>query len=308
MAIKSVEKIWMNGKFVNWADANIHVLSHVVHYGSSWFEGIRCYNTKKGAAIFRLDKHLERLYDSVKIYHAQIPYKSEEMEAAIVETIRINRLASCYIRPIVYRGYGDVGVNPLNNPVDVAIAVWEWGTYLGADALTQGIDACVSSWTRPAPNTFPTIAKAGGTYLNSQLIKVEAIKAGYSEGIALDVYGFVSEGSGENIFMVKNGDVYTPPFTSSILPGVTRNSVMTILKERGYRVIEAPVSREMLTIADELFFTGTAAEVTPIRSVDRFPIGDGKPGPITRVAQEHFFDVVHNGNDKHGWLHFIIND
>jgi len=308
MSVKPVKKIWMNGKMVDWADANIHVLSHVVHYGSSWFEGIRCYNTAKGPAIFRLDKHLERLFDSVKIYHAEIPYQRPELEAAILETIRVNELKSCYIRPIVYRGYGDVGVNPLNNPVDIAIAVWEWGTYLGADALEKGIDVCVSSWTRPAPNTLPTISKAGGNYLNSQLVKIEAIKAGFSEGIALDVFGFVSEGSGENIFMVKNGDVYTPHFASSILPGVTRSSVMTILREKGYRLIEGPVSRELLTIADELFFTGTAAEITPIRSVDRFPISDGKPGPITRDVQKGFFDVVKNGNDSHGWLKFVFND
>jgi branched-chain amino acid aminotransferase len=308
MAVKPVEKIWMNGKLIDWADARIHILSHVVHYGSSWFEGIRCYNTAKGPAIFRLDKHLERLYDSAKIYHAAIPYKREELEEAITATIVANKMTSCYIRPIVYRGYGDVGVNPLNNPVDVAIAVWEWGTYLGADALSKGIDVCVSSWTRPAPNTLPTIAKAGGNYLNAQLIKIEAIKAGFTEGIALDVFGHVSEGSGENIFMVKNGDVYTPPFTSSVLPGITRSSVMTFLREAGYRLIEAPVSRELLTIADELFFTGTAAEVTPIRSVDRYPIGDGVPGPITKFVQKQFFDVVKNGNDKHGWLKFVAND
>lgn len=308
MAITPVAKIWINGKLIDWADAKIHVLSHVVHYGSSWFEGIRCYETKKGSAIFRLDKHLERLYDSTKIYHAQIPYTRAELESAILETIQVNKMKSCYIRPIVYRGYGDVGVNPLNNPVDVAIAVWEWGTYLGSEALTSGIDVCVSSWTRPAPNTLPTIAKAGGNYLNAQLIKMEAVKAGFTEGIALDVFGYVSEGSGENIFMVKNGDVYTPPFTSSILPGVTRSSIMTLLKEAGYRLVEAPVSREMLTIADELFFTGTAAEITPIRSVNRAPIGEGKPGPITKEAQSLFFDIVRNGNDKHKWLKFVLND
>lgn len=308
MAIKPVQKIWMNGTMIDWADAKIHVLSHVVHYGSSWFEGIRCYQTAKGPAIFRLEKHLERLYDSTKIYHADIPYTKQELESAVLDTIRVNNMKSCYIRPIVYRGYGDVGVNPLNNPVDVAIAVWDWGTYLGAEALTSGIDCCVSTWTRPAPNTLPTIAKAGGNYLNAQLIKVEAIKSGFTEGIALDVFGHVSEGSGENIFMVKNGDVYTPPFTSSILPGVTRSTVMTLLKEQGYRLIEAPVSREMLTIADELFFTGTAAEITPIRSVGRFPIGAGKPGPITSEVQKLFFDVVHNGNDTHGWLKFVFND
>jgi branched-chain amino acid aminotransferase len=308
MAIKPVSKIWMNGTMVNWADATIHVLSHVVHYGSSWFEGIRCYETQKGSAIFRLDKHLERLYDSTKIYHAEIPYTKAQLEEAVLETIRVNGMRSCYIRPIVYRGYGDVGVNPLNNPVDVAIAVWEWGTYLGQEALANGIDACVSSWTRPAPNTLPTIAKAGGNYLNAQLIKIEAIKAGYTEGIALDVNGLVSEGSGENIFMVKNKEVYTPPFTSSILPGVTRGSIITLLRETGYRVQEIPVSREMLTIADELFFTGTAAEITPIRSVNRQPIGTGKPGPITKDMQSKFFDIVKNGNDTHDWLRFVSKD
>lgn len=308
MAIPKVDKIWMNGKFVNWDDANIHILAHVIHYGSSWFEGIRCYETKKGSAIFRLDKHLERLYDSAKIYHAQIPYSKKELEEAILETIRVNKMKSCYIRPIVYRGYGDIGVNPLNNPVDVAIAVWEWGKYLGNEALTQGIDVCVSSWTRPAPNTLPTIAKAGGNYLNAQLIKIEAVKAGFTEGIALDVHGYVSEGSGENIFMVKNNDVYTPPFVSAILPGITRSSVMTLLREAGYRVHEVMVSREMLSIADELFFTGTAAEITPIRSVDRLPIGNGVPGPITKEVQKRFFDIVQNGNDAKGWLKFVYND
>jgi branched-chain amino acid aminotransferase len=305
MPVKPVKKIWMNGKLVDWKDANIHILSHVIHYGSSWFEGIRCYETKKGSAIFRLDKHLERLYDSTKIYRADIPYTKKELEEAIVKTIKANGMKSCYIRPLVYRGYGDVGVNPLNNPVDVAIAVWEWGTYLGAEALDDGIDVCVSTWTRPAPNTLPTIAKAGGNYLNSQLIKMEAIKGGFSEGIALDVFGYVSEGSGENIFMVKNGDCYTPPFTSSILPGVTRSTAITLLRDEGVRVVEAPVSRELLTIADELFFTGTAAEVTPIRSVDRSPVSNGKPGPVTKKLQEKFFDVVRNGRDKYGWLMFL---
>ena len=305
MPLTPVEKIWMNGKLVNWNDAKIHVLSHVVHYGSSWFEGIRCYETARGPAIFRLDKHIERLYDSCKIYHAEIHYGKRELEEAVLETIRVNKMKSCYIRPIVYRGYAELGVNPLNNPVDVAIAVWDWGKYLGEDAINKGIDACVSTWARPAPNTLPTIAKAGGNYLNGQLIKIEAVKAGYSEGIALDVLGNVSEGSGENIFIIKNQDIYTPQVTCSILPGITRSSVMTLLKEAGYSIIEAPVSREMLTIADELFFSGTAAEITPIRSVDRFPIGDGKPGPITKEAQQRFFDIVKNANDPRGWLRFV---
>jgi branched-chain amino acid aminotransferase len=305
MPVKPVEKIWMNGKLVNWADAKIHVLSHVIHYGSSWFEGIRCYDTKKGQAIFRLDKHLDRLYDSCKMYYSEIPYTMQQLEKAVVDTIKANGMKACYIRPIVYRGYGDVGVNPLTNPIDVAIAVWEWGAYLGGEALTNGIDVCVSSWNRPAPNTLPTLAKTGANYANAQLIKVEALKMGFSEGIALDVRGNVSEGSGENLFAVKDGIVYTPTFTSSILCGVTRSSVMTILRENGFTVQEVPVPRELLTIADELFFTGTAAEITPIRSVSKITVGDGKPGPVTRKVQELFFDVVRNGNDTHGWLKFI---
>ncbi len=308
MPIKPVAKIWMNGKLVDWKDANIHVLSHVVHYGSSWFEGIRCYETKKGSAIFRLDNHVNRLFDSTKIYQTDIPYSKKQITDAIIQTIHANKMKSCYIRPLVYRGYGDVGVNPLNNPVDVAIATWEWATYLGADALSKGIDVCVSSWMRPAPNTFPTLAKAGANYLNAQLIKVEALKAGYSEGIALDVFGQVSEGSGENVFVVKDGTAYTPPVTSSILPGITRLSVLTLLKELKVHVVEAPVSREMLTIADELFFTGTAAEITPIRSVNRVLVGDGKRGPVTEKIQKSFFDVVSNGNDPHSWLTFISGD
>lgn len=306
MAIKPVEKIWMNGKFVNWADATIHVLSHVVHYGSSWFEGIRCYNTAKGPAIFRLDKHLERLYDSAKIYRAEIPFSRAELEEAIVQLIAMNKMKECYIRPIVYRGYGDVGVYPLKNPVEVSVAVWEWGKYLGAEAIENGIDVCVSSWTRPAPNTLPTIAKSGGNYLNSQLIKIEAIQGGYAEGVALDTSGYVSEGSGENIFMVKNGEIYTPPFTSSILPGITRSTVMALLREAGHSINEVAVSRELLTVADEMFFTGTAAEVTPIRSVDKIKIGEGKRGPITAKIQQAFFDCV-NGKtaDKHGWLTYV---
>jgi branched-chain amino acid aminotransferase len=305
MPVKPVKKIWMNGKLVDWDQATVHVLSHVIHYGSSWFEGIRCYDTKKGQAIFRLDKHLERLYDSVKMYYSEIPYTIKELEKASIDTIKANNLKSCYIRPIVYRGYGDVGVNPLNNPIDVAIAVWEWGSYLGGEALEKGIDVMVSSWARPAPNTLPTMAKAGANYLNAQLIKVEALKMGYSEGIALDVHGYVSEGSGENIFAVKNDIVYTPPITSSILCGVTRGSVMTLLKDAGYTVQEVTIPREMLAIADELFFTGTAAEITPIRSVSKIPVGSGKPGPVTRELQKLFFDIVKNGNNKRGWLQFV---
>jgi branched-chain amino acid aminotransferase len=308
MPVKKVEKIWMNGKLVAWDDARIHVLSHVVHYGSSWFEGIRCYETAKGPAIFRLDNHLHRLFDSVRIYKTEIPFTVQEIENGVLDTVRANKMRSCYIRPIVYRGYGDVGVNPLGCPVDVSIAVWEWGSYLGADALTDGIDACVSTWNRPAPNTLPAMAKAGGNYVLSQLMKVEAVQAGFKEAIALDVDGHLSEGSGENIFAVKDGMIYTPPLSASLLLGVTRSSVIQMAAEAGYTVHETVLPREMLYIADELFFTGTAVEVTPIRSVDRVTVGDGKPGPVTKMLQEKFFDVVRNGNDPHRWLKYVYND
>jgi branched-chain amino acid aminotransferase len=308
MPVKKEEKIWMNGTLVNWDDARIHVLSHVVHYGSSWFEGIRCYETAKGPAIFRLDSHLRRLYDSVRIYRTEIPYTREQIEKAVLDTVRANKMRSCYIRPIVYRGYGDVGVNPLSCPVDVSIAVWEWGSYLGPDALTDGIDACISTWNRPAPNTLPAMAKAGGNYILSQLMKVEAVQSGYKEAIALDVDGHVSEGSGENVFAVKDGVVYTPPLASSLLPGVTRASVIQMAAGAGYTVQETIVPRELLYVADELFFTGTAVEVTPIRSVDRVKIADGRPGPVTMKMQKAFFDIVKNGNDPHGWLKYVYND
>ena len=308
MPVKKVEKIWMNGKLVNWDDAKIHILSHVVHYGSSWFEGIRCYETTKGIAIFRLDRHIRRLFDSVKIYRTEIPYTEAQIEEAILTTIRANKMKACYIRPIVYRGYGDVGVNPLGCPVDVTIAVWEWGSYLGPEALTQGIDVCISTWNRPAPNTLPQMAKAGGNYILSQLMKVEALKGGFAEAIALDVNGSLSEGSGENIFAVKDGVVYTPPLSSSLLPGITRMSIMHLAKEHGLEVKELNIPREMVYIADELFFTGTAAEVTPIRSVDKIKVGDGKPGPVTLKMQKAFFDVVRNANDPQKWLKFVYND
>lgn len=308
MPVKKVDKIWMNGKLVNWDDAKIHVLSHVIHYGSSWFEGIRCYETAKGAAIFRLDKHIRRLFDSVKIYRTEMPYTEAQIEEAILATIRANKMRACYIRPVVYRGYGDVGVNPLGCPVDVTIAVWEWGSYLGSEALTNGIDVCVSTWSRPAPNTFPQMAKSGGNYTLGQLMKIEAVKAGYSEAIALDVNGYLSEGTGENLFAVKDDIVYTPPLSSSLLPGVTRASVMQIAKETGHEVKEINIPREMVYVADELFFTGTAAEITPIRTVDKMKVGDGKPGPVTMKLQKLFFDIVKNANDKHNWLKFVYND
>lgn len=308
MPVKKVEKIWMNGTLVNWDDARIHVLSHVVHYGTSWFEGIRCYETARGAAIFRLDRHLRRLFDSVKIYRTEIPYTYQQVEQACLETIRANKMRACYIRPVVYRGYGDVGVNPLNCPVDLTIAVWDWGTYLGPDALSKGIDVCVSTWNRPAPNTFPGMAKAGGNYLLSQLMKVEAIKEGYVEAIALDVNGYLAEGTGENLFAVRDGVIYTPSLSSSLLPGVTRQSVIQIARDAGYDVREMNLPRELLYIADELFFTGTAAEVTPIRSVDKLPVADGTPGPITMDLQKKYFDIVHRGIDSRNWLQFVYND
>ncbi|HTP78875.1 MAG TPA: branched-chain amino acid transaminase [Bacteroidota bacterium] len=305
MPVRPVDKIWMNGKLVPWKDATIHVLSHVVHYGSSWFEGIRCYDTKKGSAIFRLDAHLRRLYDSTKIYRVEIPYTKQQLEDAIKATIKENKMKSCYIRPIVYRGYGELGVNPLGCPIDVSIGVWEWGAYLGPDALERGIDVCVSSWQRPAPNTIPTIAKSGGNYLNSQLIKLEALAGGYVEGIALDSFGMVSEGSGENIFLVREKTLITPPISAALLPGVTRSSVIALARELGFGVVEMSIPREMLFTVEEVFFTGTAAEITPVRSIDRIEVGEGKPGPVTKAIQSAFFDVIKAGNDRYGWLNFV---
>ena len=302
MPVKKVDSIWMNGKLVKWDDAKIHILSHVVHYGSGWFEGIRCYNTKKGSAIFRLDAHLRRLYDSAKIYRSDIPYTKKELEQAIKDTIHANNLKACYIRPLVYQGYGEVGVNPLGCPVDVAVAVWEWGAYLGPEALENGIEVCVASWQRSAPNTFATMAKSSGNYLNSQLIKLEAIAGGYVEGIALDYTGNVSEGSGENIFLVRDKTVFTPPIASALLPGVTRSAIIALSKELGYPVVEMQLPREMLYTVEEVFFTGTAAEITPIRSIDKIIVGEGKPGPVTKELQKAFFDIVRNGNDKFNWL------
>jgi branched-chain amino acid aminotransferase len=307
MSVKKVEKIWMNGTLVDWDNAHIHVLSHVIHYGSSWFEGIRCYDTTKGSAVFRLDSHIRRLFESTRIYRTEIPYSTAQIEEAILDTIRANRMKACYIRPIVYRGYGDVGVNPLPCPVDVAIAVWEWGSYLGPEALAKGIDVCVSTWNRPAPNTLPAMAKAGGNYILSQLMKLDALQAGFKEAIALDVHGYVSEGSGENIFLVKDGTLFTPPLSNSLLPGVTRSSIIQLAGDLDVPVREMQIPREMIYIADELFFTGTAAEVTPIRSVDHVTVADGTPGPLTRRLQGAFFDVVQNAADGHGWLKFVYN-
>jgi len=306
MAMQKADKIWFNGEFVNWEDAKIHVLSHALHYGTSFFEGARCYKTVKGPACFRLKDHIKRLYDSMKIYRTKPEYTIEEMIEAVLATIRENKLEECYIRPIVFRGYGELGVNPTHCPLDTVIAVWGWGAYLGAEALEKGVNVCVSSWNRLAPNTMPNMAKVGGNYMNSQLIKIDALANGYDEGIGLDFNGMISEASGENIFIVRNGSIYTTPVGSSILNGITRNSIITLAKEMNIEIIEQQLPREMLYIADEVFFTGTAAEVTPVASIDKVKIGDGVRGPITESLQKAFFNIVSGEvEDRYGWLLFV---
>jgi branched-chain amino acid aminotransferase len=293
--LKATEKIWRNGEFIAWDDAKIHILSHVVSYGSSVFEGIRCYETPAGPAVFRLREHVRRLVDSAKIYRMDtFTYTQDELAAAVVELISINKLLSCYIRPIALRGYGNMGINGLKNPVDVYLACWEWGKYLGEEAMAGGVDVCISSWNRIAPNTLPALSKAGANYMNSQLINMEAVENGYSEGIALDKSGYLSEGAGENIFLVRDGKIVTPSLGDTVL---------TLAAELGIPIVEQTIPREMLYIADEVFFSGTAAEVTPIRSVDRITIGSGRRGPVTEKIQKEFFALV-NGEkpDRHGWL------
>ncbi|PYV12237.1 MAG: branched chain amino acid aminotransferase [Acidobacteria bacterium] len=303
MAVKGCDKIWHNGEFVAWEDAKIHVMSHVIHYGSSLFEGIRCYKTRRGAEVFRLESHVDRLINSCKTYRMDLPFSRRELVEACCKTIRINSMEACYIRPIVLRGHGDFGVNPFSCPVETYIAVWQWGRYLGPDAVEKGVDVCISSWNRMAPNTFPAMAKGGANYMNAQLIRMEASKSGYAGGIALDVNGFISEGSGENIFVVWRGELHTPPLFSSILPGITRDSVMTLATELGYKVKETVIPREMLYQADEAFFVGTAVEVTPIRSVDKIEVGNGTRGPITERIQREFFAYVEGSReDTHGWF------
>lgn len=298
--------VWMNGTLVPWKEAKIHVASHVIHYGSSQFEGFRVYATPKGPAAFRLEAHTKRLYNSCKMYRMEIPYTQEEFNTAIIETVRANKSKACYVRPVIYRGYGTLGVDPFPNPIDCAILVWEWGKYLGEGALENGVDVKVSTWQRMAPNTFPALAKSGANYMNSQLIKMEALLDGYAEGIALNVRGHISEGSGENIFIVYNGTILTPPLSSSILPGITRDSVITLARDMGIRMVEETIPREILYIADEVFFTGSAAEITPIRSIDKILVGDGKRGPIVKRLQEEFFATI-NGerDDKFKWLTYI---
>ena len=306
MAFPGTGKIWMNGSLVEWADANIHIASHVIHYGSGVFEGARCYKTPLGSACFRLDTHMRRLFDSCKIYRMEPQVDLATLTDAVLETIRANEMKACYIRPIIYRGYNALGVNPFPCPVDAAVLTWEWGAYLGQDALVNGVDVRVSSWSRSAPNTFPTLAKTSANYANSQLIKMEAITEGYSEGIALDTFGYLSEGSGQNLFVVREGIIYTPPLTASILPGITRASVLTLARELGFRVREEMLPRELLYICDEAFFAGTAVEITPIRSVDKIAIGNGRRGPMTEAIQTAFFDII-NGEapDRHGWLTYV---
>jgi branched-chain amino acid aminotransferase len=303
MPLKPTEKVWHNGKLIPWNDAKIHVMSHVVNYGSSVFEGVRCYKWKSGAGIFRAREHAERLLDSAKIYRMEHPFRAEDIVRGMVDVCTANQTFPCYIRPLIFRGYGEVGVDPVGVPIEVYIANYEWGKYLGGSKVDEGVDVCVSTWTRLAPNTLPALAKSGANYMNSQLIKMEARANGYAEGIALDVSGYVSEGSGENLFVVRKGTLITAPLGNSVLAGITRASIMTLARDLGIPVVEQMIPREMLYICDELFFTGTAAEVTPIRSVDRILVGDGSTGPITRKLQKEFFGIV-NGEveDRHHWF------
>src|ERR1700675_2808277 len=302
MAIQKTDKIWHTGKFIAWDDATLHVMSHVVHYGSSVFEGIRCYALPTGPAIFRATEHMQRVVDSARIYCIDVPYTRDEIVSAMVDLVKHNGVWPCYIRPIVLRGYGEAGVNPFNSPTEVYICNYPWGKYLSNDA-EKGVDVCVSSWTRLAPNTLPAIAKSGANYMNSQLIKMEAIINGYVEGIALDANGYVSEGSGENVFVVRNGVLNTAPLGNSVLPGITRESVLQIARDLGIPVTEQGIPRELLYIADEVFFTGTAAEVTPIRSVDKISVGKGTVGPITKAIRKEFYAIgTGEKADKYKWL------
>lgn len=305
MAWDENSKIWMDGEFVALKDAKINVLSHVVHYGTSVFEGIRCYETENGPAVFRLEEHMQRLIDSAKIYKMDIPYTRDELVEAVLETIRVNNLKSCYIRPITYRGFGELGVNPLGSPIETTIAAWEWGSYLGEEEMERGANIGISTWRKPAPDTLPVMAKAGANYMNSQLANLEAGEHGYDEAILLDYQGNVAEGSGENIFIVENGKIVTPNL-ASVLRGITRDTIITLAKDLGYEVSEEIIARERLYLADEVFFTGSAAEVTPIRAIDNRQIGEGKRGPITKELQDAFFELVEGKSENdHGWLTYI---
>ena len=299
-------KIWRDGQLVNWEDATIHVMSHVVHYGSSVFEGVRCYETPSGGAIFRAREHMRRLVDSCRIYRMPLPYSVDELVQGMVDTVAGNDLKECYLRPLVVRTGEQMGVFGGGVPIEVFIIAWHWGTYLGKEGVEKGVDVRVSSWRRAAPSTFPTMAKAGGNYLNSQLSKMEARQDNYSEGVMLDSFGFVSEGSGENLFAVRDGCLYTAPISGGILQGITRDSVITIAKDLGVDVREQVMPREFLYVADELFFCGTAAEITPIRSVDRIAVGEGRPGPITQRIQREYMGITHGTvSDRHGWLTLV---
>ena len=302
-ALRPSKYIWHNGELIHWGEAKVHIGIHALHYASTVFEGIRCYDTECGSAVFRLEDHIRRLIDSAKIHRMPLEYAAPDLGEACLETIRGNEMGSCYVRPIIFRGYGWLGVNPSPCPVEAYVMVWEWGRYLGDEAIENGVDVKISTWNRLAPNTLPSMAKAGGNYLSSQLIKMEAEADGYAEGIALDSNGYVSEGSGENVFLVRDGTLYTPPLHAAVLPGITRNTVMTLAHDLGYVVKEENLPREALYIADELFFTGTAAEITPIRSVDRLVVGSGTRGPITEAIQSCFFDLVEGRSENpRGWL------
>jgi branched-chain amino acid aminotransferase len=302
-AFPATEWIWADGEIVRWQDATLHVMSHVVHYGSSVFEGMRAYATKQGRMYFRYAEHMQRLRESAAIYRMEYPWTDDQLRSATSELMERNGLEGSYVRPIVLRGLGAAGIDPVSSPVHVFVVVWNWGAYLGPEALEKGVDAGVSSWFRPAPNTHPSMAKAGGNYLNSSLMKMEAKRNGYDEAIALSVDGLVSEGSGQNLFLVRDGVLYTPPLSASVLPGITRDSVITLAQDQGLTVREQDLPREMLYVCDEVFFAGTAAEITPIRSVDKIQIGAGRRGPITSALQTAFFDYI-NGvvPDRHDWL------
>jgi branched-chain amino acid aminotransferase len=303
MPVQKTDKIWHNGKWINWDDAKLHVLTHAISYGSAVFEGIRCYETPQGPAIFRLREHMQRLINSGKIYRMEFAYGLDEFCNVACELVRLNKMSACYVKPIALRGYGEVGVNPLNSPIEIYMACWQWGAYLGPEALSKGVDVCVSTWTRIAPNTLPAMSKAAANYMNSQLIRMEASLNGFAEGIALDSDGHVSEGSGMNLFLAHDGTLYTPPLSASILPGITRDSIVKLAGDLNVPVKESVIPREMLYLADEVFFVGTAVEVTPIRSIDKIIVGKGVAGPITRRIQEEFFAVTSGHKpDRHNWL------
>ena len=304
--IPATEFIWKNGDFIKWDDAQVHLLAHSVQFGSAVFEGIRCYSTPKGPAIFRLREHLKRMFNSCRIYRMPVDYSMDQLVDAARGVVRRNKMESCYVRPMVLRGYGAAGMVPFESPVEVYIPCWKWGAYLGEDALAKGVDACVATWHRVAPNTIPAMAKIAGNYLNGQLIKMEALSNGYDEAIALSTDGMISEGSGQNLFAVSEGVLYTPPIDGTILPGITRDTVITLAAELGIRVAVQPLSREVLYTSDELFVCGTASEVTPLKSVDRIQVGAGKPGEITRAIQKCFLDIVNGtAEDTHGWMTFV---